>query len=223
MISQNSTPLAIIFVYFFLLWQSIVINRTFEGWICFIFQTLTRWVKAGIGAGQEPQERNWSWDHGGMLLTNLLLLFCSVFSSIHPRISCPGVTPPVYTPSPPLSIIIQDNVPQVCLLVDDQDIDSPLYQVNQKLTNKINSTTNAMKVSPDVRVSGVSCCVSMKGRRPLYIKAPNPESGPEKALYCHQQMSVFPCKTSGAPATLLHHFNLHFLILKQDKLTHHFL
>lgn len=98
-ISQNSTPLAIIFVYFFLLWQSIVINGTSEGWVCFIFQTLTKWVKAGIGAGQEPQERNWSWDHGKMLLTNLLLLFCSVFSSIHPRISCPGVTPPVFTKS----------------------------------------------------------------------------------------------------------------------------
>lgn len=218
-------PLAIIFVYFFLLWQSIMINGTFEGWVYFIFQTLTRWVKAGIGAGQEPQERNWSWDHGGVPLTNLLLLFCSVFSSIYPRISCPGVTSPIFA-EPSISIIIQDNVPQVCLLVDDQDIDSPLYQVNQKLPNKIDSTTNATKVSPYAGFSGMPCRVSMKGRRPLWNQSSEPWislTGPEKALCCRQQMSLFPCKTLAAPQCFYIIFNLHFLILKQDTLTHHFL
>ena len=50
-----------------------------------------RGSKAGTQAGQEPGSRNWSRDHGGVLLNGLLSVACSACFLICPGTTCLGV------------------------------------------------------------------------------------------------------------------------------------
>ena len=48
----------------------------------------------GRNSRQEPGGRNWSRDHGETLLPGLFSTACSIGFLVHPRLTCPEVSPP---------------------------------------------------------------------------------------------------------------------------------
>ena len=63
----------------------------------------------GRNSKEEPGGRNWSRDHGTVLLTDLLLIVCSACFLIPYRIIFPGWHCPQWSAPPPPSVINQEK------------------------------------------------------------------------------------------------------------------
>jgi hypothetical protein len=80
-----------------LLWWDTMIKATCGGKGLFGLHILnhSQWrkTKTGTQTWQQPGGRSWCGSHGGVLLTGLLLIPCSVCFLIEPRTTSPGIKP----------------------------------------------------------------------------------------------------------------------------------